>query len=152
MDDFLLDEKYCCHHKRTFSVWDNQKANFFTWFSGQGNVMHETGGLSKVSQRCIVPCWICMSCWLNTSELSPPSTNRTDDLICYLAIISVLDLKRKGERKRGWVGGGWGFTMDVGMSVDWSGNVSGAEGSGDFWVWPLLSALWMSSSIFIDPL
>ena len=45
-----------------------------------------------------------------------------------------------------------GGTRDVGMSVYWTGSASGAVGSRDLCVWPLLSALRMSSSIFIDPL
>lgn len=41
-------------------------------------------------------------------------------------------------------------TRDVGMSVYRTGSASGAMGCRDLVVWPLLRALWMSSSIFID--
>lgn len=50
------------------------------------------------------------------------------------------------------MGKGGGGTRDVSMSVYWTGSAGGAVGSRDLCVWPLLSALRMSSSIFIDPL
>lgn len=45
-----------------------------------------------------------------------------------------------------------GRAQDVGMSVCWTGSACGAVGSTDLCVWPLPSALRVSSSIFIDPL
>lgn len=70
-----------------------------------------------------------MSRRLNTSELLPPSANQTDDVLCDLAIISVLDLRGRARETRKGEGG---RTQDVSMSVYWTGSVGGAEGSGDF--------------------
>lgn len=46
-----------------------------------------------------------MSRRLNTSELLPPSANQTDDLLCDLAIISVLDLRGRARETRKGEGG-----------------------------------------------
>ena len=85
------------------------------------------------------------------SELSPSSTNLPDNLLCDLAIISVLDLQR-GENESERQGREEGRIGDVDMMVYRTGSAGGDEGSGDLCALPSLSALRTSSSILIDPL
>lgn len=119
----------------------------YTWQPRSANVTHESVSLQNQIQVTDAP-FLPKFTWAISETLCeplPPSTKLPDNLLYDLAIISVLDLRGKKKKKK------WRErTRDVGMSVYRTGSASGAMGCRDLVVWPLLRALWMSSSIFID--